>query len=137
MNRPKCCKCNLRDCEISHKSKDKIYYRDLCWKCRSLENPNYHSHYKKYNDKCRQTVLNHYGAKCVCCGETVKQFLTIDHINGGGNQHRKEVGSGRNMMVWIIKNNFPKDFQILCFNCNCGRQLNKGICPHKHGLIEQ
>jgi hypothetical protein len=22
-------------------------------------------------------------------------------------------------------------FQLMCWNCNCGRRLNDGICPHQ------
>ena len=25
----------------------------------------------------------------------------------------------------------PDTIQILCFNCNCGRARNGGICPHE------
>ena len=32
--------------------------------------------------------------------------------------------------IWLKNNNFPEGFQVLCFNCNCGKARNKGICPH-------
>ena len=131
MSRPICKTCKVKECEISSKKRGVISYREECWKCRAKSNPNYHSHYKRYNDKCRKTVIEHYGGKCECCGETIYQFLTIDHINNNGCKHRKEVGQGRNFMVWLIKHSFPKEFRVLCFNCNCGRSINGGICPHK------
>ena len=31
----------------------------------------------------------------------------------------KKIGLGR-LHKWLIDNNFPKGFQTLCFNCNCG-----------------
>jgi hypothetical protein len=31
----------------------------------------------------------------------------------------------------IIRNGYPPDFEILCFNCNCGKAVNGGICPHE------
>lgn len=76
-------------------------------------------------------VISHYGGKCKCCGEDRLLFLNIDHINGNGNKHRKSIprGSGE-VYKWIIKNNFPDVLQILCWNCNCSRQFNNGICPH-------
>src|SRR6185436_5678100 len=40
----------------------------------------------------REGVLNAYGRHCVCCGETEEQFLAVDHKNGGGGRHRKELG---------------------------------------------
>lgn len=50
---------------------------------------------KKYCAKKRSIILNHYGGvppKCACCGENHVEFLSVDHINGGGNKHRKEIG---------------------------------------------
>jgi hypothetical protein len=76
----------------------------------------------------RKTVLNHYGHKCVCCGEDVYEFLEVDHINGGGTKQRKARGNGH-FTTWIIRNNFPTDLRILCANCNRGVG-HYGICPH-------
>lgn len=67
--------------------------------------------------------------KCNCCGENEWIFLEIDHVNNDGNKHRKELGHDR-IESWLIKNNFPEGFQVLCSNCNKGRHLNGGICPH-------
>jgi len=81
-------------------------------------------------------VMAHYGGRCACCGEDRLQFLTIDHINGGGTKHRKEIGHGGHAVYrWLIRNDFPPDFQVLCFNCNDGRQVNGGICPHAGGAV--
>jgi hypothetical protein len=80
----------------------------------------------------RRLVLNHYGAFCHCpgCLITEEKFLSLDHIEGGGNKHRREVGgSGAPMYRWIIKNNFPPIFQVLCHNCNCAKGFY-GKCPH-------
>jgi hypothetical protein len=86
-------------------------------------------------DKIRKDmVMNHYGGRCVCCGEDSQIFLCIDHIKNNGNKHRKEIGrtqSGKAFYYWIIQNDYPDDLQILCFNCNMGKQLNGGICPHQ------
>lgn len=76
-------------------------------------------------------VFEHYGNKCACCGEDESCFLAIDHIDGGGNEHRKNIGkAGSGFYKWLINNNFPEGFQILCHNCNMGKHLNNGICPH-------
>lgn len=72
------------------------------------------------------------GAVCKCCGETGFEFLTIDHIDGRGAEHRKEIGgTSRNICAWLKRNGFPPGFQILCYNCNIARHWNGGICPHK------
>ena len=84
------------------------------------------------NRRVRREVLSHYSdgiPHCVCCGETEFEFLTIDHINGGGNAHRKSTGSGANMTDWIRRNNYPDGFQILCMNCNWAKGMY-GECPH-------
>lgn len=84
---------------------------------------------KKYEERMKKLVFAHYGKKCACCGESQIDFLTIDHINGNGRKHRKKIKE--KICVWLVKNKFPKGFQVLCFNCNWGRYKNKGICPHK------
>jgi hypothetical protein len=70
------------------------------------------------------------GAKCDCCSEGTECFLSIDHIDGNGNTHRREVGR-TSLYRWLKANNFPSGYQVLCFNCNHGRYLNGGVCPHK------
>lgn len=85
----------------------------------------------KSSQRLKAAVFVAYGgAVCACCGETDIRFLTIDHVDGGGMQHRKVVGKG-NFYRWLRDNNYPEGFQVLCFNCNCGRSVNGGICPHK------
>jgi len=80
----------------------------------------------KYNIE-KQQVLDHYNNICSCCNITIKEFLTVDHINGGGKAHRKSIGGA--IYKWLIKNKFPSGFQLLCYNCN----FAKGhyiVCPH-------
>lgn len=84
---------------------------------------------KKYDLKIKNSVFDYYGKKCICCGESNLIFLSIDHINGGGTKHRKEIG--KKSYVWLYQNNFPDGYQTLCFNCNWGKHLNGGVCPHK------
>lgn len=80
-------------------------------------------------------VLSYYSKgspKCACCGEDILQFLTLDHIKGGGNIHRTKLGkSGLNFYSWIKKIGFPNYLRVLCMNCNFGSRMNNGICPHK------
>jgi hypothetical protein len=87
---------------------------------------------KRCYDKLRLETFRHYGGnhpKCVCCGEDNIEFLTIDHINGNGAEHRRSVGSGANFYFWLKKNNYPEGFQVLCYNCNCALG-HYGYCPH-------
>jgi len=82
---------------------------------------------KKTRFNRRKRVLDHYGGKCACCENTQYEFLSIDHIGGGGTKHRKTVGA--NIDRWLIKNNFPEGFRVLCHNCNFSLGLY-GYCPH-------
>lgn len=72
------------------------------------------------------------GCKCSCsgCNTSHHAFLGIDHIDGGGKIHREKVGGGSRFYVWLKKNKYPAGFRVLCHNCNLGRQINGGICPH-------
>ncbi len=87
---------------------------------------------KKNALQFRAKVMEHYGNVCQCCGERDQRFFQVDHINNDGNVFRKTHGQvgGKNFYVWIIKNNFPSDLQILCSNCNFGKKNYGGICPH-------
>ena len=87
---------------------------------------------KKTRDEIKRMVINEYGGCCSCCGEKEMAFLTIDHVLNNGSKHRKEIGTGHNIYNWLVKMNYPKnDYQVLCFNCNQGRYINGGVCPHK------
>ena len=91
---------------------------------------------KKWKVQLKDEVFAAYGGYiCKCCGETEKTFLTIDHMDGGGTKHRKEVGQG-DVYNWLKQNNYPVGFQVLCQNCNVGKYRNNGICPHKSTEIK-
>lgn len=87
---------------------------------------------RRSNAKTRLQVIEAYGGKCVCCGESEPKFLSIDHVNGGGCRHREEIGDGGQKIArFLKKNGYPKDgFQLLCFNCNCAKGFF-GVCPHQ------
>jgi len=82
--------------------------------------------------RLREKVIAHYGGKCVCCGETTYEFLTVDHKNNDGADHRRElkVTGVATMMRWIVRNGFPDTLQILCWNCNAAKHCH-GRCPHQ------
>lgn len=81
--------------------------------------------------KYRYEALKHYcGGEpiCGCCGEKNIEFLTLDHINGGGKKHMQEIGY--NIVRWLRKNKYPSGFRVLCMNCNFAIG-HYGYCPHK------
>jgi len=86
---------------------------------------------KIWTEKLRLEVLQHYSGgtpKCACCGETEIRFLSIDHINGGGIEHRKRINGS--IYLWLRRNNYPEGYRILCHNCNFSYGLY-GNCPHQ------
>lgn len=73
----------------------------------------------EYRIARKRKVYEAYGGfVCACCGNTREECLQIDHVNGGGHAHIKDLGSNVKLYTWIINNNYPPDFQILCANCN-------------------
>jgi hypothetical protein len=128
------------ECKVCNKKHKKIYYRNNFNKI-SLRAKIWGKQHRKERTRYMRTlrhntklkIINYYGGKCACCGESNLIFLNIDHINNDGAEHRRKIGRRKNdIYLWIKSNNFPPGFQVLCFNCNCGRQLNGGICPHKN-----
>ena len=85
-----------------------------------------------YRSKIRADVLNAYGGKCECCGESHPEFLALDHINGGGGKERRTVAGNTSGGVYRLARNagYPKDkYRLLCHNCNCAIGWY-GYCPH-------
>lgn len=95
---------------------------------------------KKAACTLKKECLEHYGKICSCCGETIIQFLTLEHENGNGNNHRRKLFKhnvgGLHMYRWLKKNNFPKGYSILCMNCNWGTRYGN-MCPHKKGEMAE
>ncbi len=142
-------KCSIEDCEHKH------YGRGWCrmhWKrWRRHGDPLFTTLYRPYGQRgqcqecdepawarglCqfhrhraeKQEIINAYGGSCACCGETALEFLSIDHINGGGKQHRQNVSS---VYADLKRRKFPQDdYRLLCMNCNFSvGQYN--YCPHR------
>jgi len=67
--------------------------------------------------------------KCACCGESMIEFLSIDHVFGGGHRHLKETKAG-SIYQWLRRADYPSGFQVLCYNCNCSKGFF-GECPHE------
>jgi hypothetical protein len=104
-----------------------------CSKCSEIKNINERKNRKLLKIK----VLSYYSKgepKCACCGEKELDFLSVDHINGGGNKHHKtfELSStcGGNICRWVKRNNYPPGFRVLCMNCNFAIGAF-GSCPHQ------
>lgn len=100
----------------------------VCEACRTDINTR-----KKTTDwRMKLEIIQTYGGRCACCGESHVRFLTIDHMNNDGKSDRKAIShGGATFYRWIKKQGYPTTFQILCWNCNLGKLYNNGVCPHK------
>ncbi len=116
-------------------------YQCLCWNCnykKSHVAASNQTRFQRAYAKLRCETIAAYGEKCDCCGTNDKAVLTIDHVNGNGAAHRRELhndkakrpGGGGKLYRWLRDNSYPVGLRTLCFNCNSGRSVNGGICPH-------
>lgn len=110
---------------------------EYCEACRAYQRNHHWQHRDDYRLRAQTNQLRRklealaaYGGKCACCGESDFRFLTIDHINNDGAEHKRAEGRNFSMFRWVYHHGFPSGFQILCFNCNCGKGIY-GECPHK------
>jgi len=108
---------------------------DTVWHRKARKGSTYQDRCEARRNKRRIIVMKHYSNgtnKCAGCGIEDIVVLTIDHINGGGTQHRKKIH--QDMYNWLIKNNFPEGYQVLCWNCQYrkkikNREMIKGWRP--------
>ena len=92
-----------------------------------------------YNNIRDKTIITYGGFRCSCeCGCSVSEpmFLTLDHINNDGAEHRRILtknsatrGAGLGLYHHLKRNGFPPGLRVLCSNCNHGRYRNGGTCP--------
>lgn len=111
-------------------------YCDVC-RARRLK-----AYREKYRDKrladhriayqiLKRLVFNAYGGcHCACCGVSHMEFLSIDHVNNDGAEHRRLVHAAA-LYGWLKRNNFPTGYRVLCMNCNFATG-HGGYCPHYH-----
>jgi hypothetical protein len=83
---------------------------------------------REYRRRLRLECIMAYGGRCQCCQASELQFLCIDHVGGGGNQHRREM-VGNKFHLWLKRNGYPAGYRTLCHNCNKSHG-SYGYCPH-------
>lgn len=95
---------------------------------------------REYRVTARLEALAHYSGGtmcCDCCRESELTFLALDHIVPIGRRDksgRARDGSPRGgaaLMAWLRKRGYPEGYRVLCHNCNLGRDINGGVCPHE------
>jgi len=130
-------------CSVCGKPKEldtKLCIECLSKKAQSTESwrnkPRNKNYGRMYVYKTKLEGLAAYGGKCNCCGETNFYFLELDHVYNNGNIKRR-AGDRTGAALWaqLKRQGYPKDeYQLLCANCNQGKNRNNGVCPHKEPL---
>jgi hypothetical protein len=86
------------------------------------------------SDRIWKEAIDFFGP-CECCGESRKEFLSVDHRNGHGNEVRKATKkrAGVYLLRHFSASNWPEElkteYRLLCMNCNFAIGHN-GFCPH-------
>lgn len=88
---------------------------------------------RKVLNNLKNEVLGHYSkgkTKCNCCGFDNPLALTMDHIQGRKDVKHRVDFQGKLLYYWLRRNDYPKDFQVLCIMCNLAKHDND-VCPHQ------
>ncbi len=66
------------------------------------------------------------GWRCVTCGNTDRDLLTFDHVNGGGEAERKKMGGQFPAInyYYMHLDEARRKLQVLCANCNWRRSTH-------------
>jgi hypothetical protein len=130
--------------------------KGLCAFCtrRATKGARCKSHQEAHNRLVRESnlalkreVFEAYGgARCSCKGcperkNPIFEFLTLNHVGGGGTKHRRALGGkripgggfsfgGQHTYRWLRRKGFPPGYNVLCWNCQWGVHRNNGRCPH-------
>jgi hypothetical protein len=135
-------KATRRKYEEKNKEKIKDYKKKYQQKNKERLKKKHREYQQQHPDECRlsrqkarkklkQQVIIAYGGECQCCGESMYEFLTIDHIHNDGAKHRRDGVTTALFYTWLKQHNYPKrDFQCLCWNCNEAK-AHFGKCPHQ------
>jgi dCTP deaminase len=135
--RPNCKACCRKDNQRRYKANKGAYrqkHKDYVDQNRERVN----AKNTEWRKRIRRAALEHYGGqppKCAICGERQLGFLTIDHVDGGGNHHRRRITrGGYSIYVWLRQQGYPKGFRVLCFNCNYG-EYRGGLVSSLGGIL--
>lgn len=90
---------------------------------------------KTCRDQCREAhtkrklvLIRHYSngtMSCSQCGYSDIRALCIDHINNNGAEEKRIHGGSSRVWAHIIKQGFPKGYQVLCCNCNQIKEMER------------
>ena len=84
---------------------------------------------KAKRDSINEQVIALLGGVCTLCGIADKDLLTIDHVNGDGNQDRKLVASQSLKLRLFKGTRSTAGLRLLCHSCNISAYVRN---PHHH-----
>jgi hypothetical protein len=119
-----------RETDPSVRKKNAAYVR-----MKRATDSEYHERTKFYNRRYHDEVVPLYKESCInmytngeatCrwCGQGDMDVLCLDHVNDDGKQHAKVSGHrcGQYLFRWLMKNDYPPGFQVLCASCNMKKE---------------
>lgn len=129
-----CCRARAKAYAEDHPQPTEVLTeRSRNWRAKNTEkNREYMREWKrKEYQRLRRAAIDRYGPNCACCGETEYAFMCIDHVNGGGGEHRRSMGNRVDIYTWLKRAGYPEEgYQVLCHNCNFAKSVH-GLCPHQ------
>src|ERR1700676_3436135 len=75
-------------CDSCSSAKSKAY-RDNGYKPSQAKRDRDKYAQSQRHQNIKQMIMKAYGGKCECCGENEMLFLSVDHINCDGAEHRR------------------------------------------------
>jgi len=118
---------NRRNEEAKQYHKDKAAIQNLWKKLKVL------NHYATvFDDLGNPACSNPYGQHKTPYSDL--RALSLDHIEGGGIQHRKSI-RGHSYWNWFIVNNYPPGFQVLCMNCQWIKRVINRECEETEKIV--
>ena len=110
---------NQSHCKECQRQRHRQYYQNN--RSRLLQYK--HAYILRYK---RATLDRLGGARCALCGCEELIFLTVDHTDGNGHIHRKQIGNGSNTHRWILKASDVElkrwHLRVLCSSCQKATQ---------------
>jgi hypothetical protein len=74
--------------------------------------------------RLRQQIIERFSGKCARCGFADWRALQVDHVNGGGSDHRKR--QSWKIYYQAILEDTDGLYQLLCANCNQIKRYEAG-----------
>ena len=123
-----------REWQASNRERIKASRRD--YEARNQERITSYQHKRRTDDN--RELLELLGNECKCCGEAYLPALAVDHVNGDGAEHKKELRynpSHSYFLKHLKAGTLKRPIQLLCHNCNIAKGTDL-TCPCRYAKAE-